>query len=167
MRFDDHYIPGHGKVVAQTEAIGARAFLQVRKQRRRRRVLDWRSSGRGAAWLARLLGVQEVPGSNPGGPTKYSTELQTQNGSRTNLWSPTGVQNGRRNPDGADELFSACLTTCCEAIYCRDLYGRSCVRRRFRGFRGKGQPRMPDGRRMGIAPYSDQLRQELQRRLLL
>src|SRR5579859_588482 len=27
------------------------------------------SSGRGAAWLARLLGVQEVPGSNPGGPT--------------------------------------------------------------------------------------------------
>ena len=27
-------------------------------------------SGRGAAWLARLLGVQEVPGSNPGGPTK-------------------------------------------------------------------------------------------------
>ena len=26
-------------------------------------------SGRGAAWLARLLGVQEVPGSNPGGPT--------------------------------------------------------------------------------------------------
>jgi hypothetical protein len=29
------------------------------------------SSGRGAAWLARLLGVQEVPGSNPGGPTNY------------------------------------------------------------------------------------------------
>ena len=27
------------------------------------------TSGRGAAWLARLLGVQEVPGSNPGGPT--------------------------------------------------------------------------------------------------
>ena len=40
-------------------------------------MLDWgrsdRScikSGRGAAWLARLLGVQEVPGSNPGGPTR-------------------------------------------------------------------------------------------------
>ena len=29
-------------------------------------------SGRGAAWLARLLGVQEVPGSNPGGPTSES-----------------------------------------------------------------------------------------------
>jgi hypothetical protein len=28
-------------------------------------------SGRGAAWLARLLGVQEVPGSNPGGPTSF------------------------------------------------------------------------------------------------
>jgi hypothetical protein len=28
-------------------------------------------SGCGAAWLARLLGVQEVPGSNPGSPTKY------------------------------------------------------------------------------------------------
>ncbi|MCU1338007.1 MAG: hypothetical protein JWO19_3588 [Bryobacterales bacterium] len=27
-------------------------------------------SGCGAAWLARLLGVQEVPGSNPGSPTK-------------------------------------------------------------------------------------------------
>ena len=27
------------------------------------------ASGCGAAWLARLLGVQEVPGSNPGSPT--------------------------------------------------------------------------------------------------
>ena len=34
-------------------------------------------SGRGAAWLARLLGVQEVPGSNPGGPTKFRTDLQS------------------------------------------------------------------------------------------
>ena len=34
-------------------------------------------SGRGAAWLARLLGVQEVPGSNPGGPTKVLKDLQT------------------------------------------------------------------------------------------
>jgi hypothetical protein len=33
-----------------------------------------RLSGRGAAWLARLLGVQEVPGSNPGGPTKSITK---------------------------------------------------------------------------------------------
>ena len=29
-------------------------------------------SGRGAAWLARLLGVQEVPSSNLGGPTMFS-----------------------------------------------------------------------------------------------
>jgi hypothetical protein len=28
-------------------------------------------SGCGAAWLARLLGVQEVPSSNLGSPTKY------------------------------------------------------------------------------------------------
>ncbi len=35
-----------------------------------------RSSGRGAAWLARLLGVQEVPGSNPGGPTKLTLQNQ-------------------------------------------------------------------------------------------
>jgi hypothetical protein len=34
-------------------------------------------SGCGAAWLARLLGVQEVPGSNPGSPTKFLIELQT------------------------------------------------------------------------------------------
>ncbi len=33
-------------------------------------MVDCSHSGRGAAWLARLLGVQEVPGSNPGGPTK-------------------------------------------------------------------------------------------------
>ena len=35
-----------------------------------RRACTMGTSGRGAAWLARLLGVQEVPGSNPGGPTK-------------------------------------------------------------------------------------------------
>ena len=33
------------------------------------------TSGCGAAWLARLLGVQEVPGSNPGGPTNTGNEL--------------------------------------------------------------------------------------------
>ena len=36
-------------------------------------------SGRGAAWLARLLGVQEVPSSNLGGPTKFLKDLQTTN----------------------------------------------------------------------------------------
>jgi hypothetical protein len=34
-------------------------------------------SGCGAAWLARLLGVQEVPGSNPGSPTNPFKELPT------------------------------------------------------------------------------------------
>ena len=33
------------------------------------------TSGRGAAWLARLLGVQEVPGSNPGGPTREPFQI--------------------------------------------------------------------------------------------
>src|ERR1700735_3244951 len=32
-------------------------------------------SGCGAAWLARLLGVQEVPGSNPGSPTTLTPPL--------------------------------------------------------------------------------------------
>ena len=33
------------------------------------RIPHVRSSGRGAVWLARLHGVQEAPGSNPGAPT--------------------------------------------------------------------------------------------------
>ncbi len=59
-------------------------------------VQQWRSSipgsGRGAAWLARLLGVQEVPSSNLGGPTKRFKELQTPPSSQTPAWSPLGVQ---------------------------------------------------------------------------
>ena len=31
-------------------------------------------SGRSAAWLARFLGVEEVPSSNLGGPTKFSLQ---------------------------------------------------------------------------------------------
>ena len=59
-------------------------------------------SGRGAAWLARLLGVQEVPGSNPGGPTSLIKELHRPNPHTLTRWSPTGVQNGRqfRTPNG-------------------------------------------------------------------
>jgi hypothetical protein len=38
---------------------------EVNRQRGARLIV----SGCGAAWLARLLGVQEVPGSNPGSPT--------------------------------------------------------------------------------------------------
>ena len=34
-------------------------------------------SGRGAAWLARLLGVQEVPSSNLGGPTKFLKDFSS------------------------------------------------------------------------------------------
>jgi len=36
--------------------------------------------------------VQEVPGSNPGGPTKYLRDLQLADVSKTAAWSPTGVQ---------------------------------------------------------------------------
>jgi hypothetical protein len=43
-----------------------------------------------------LLGVQEVPGSNPGGPTKFFKELQIVDTPEVAFWSPTGVQNGRR-----------------------------------------------------------------------
>ena len=46
------------------------------------------SSGCGAAWLARLLGVQEVPGSNPGSPTNPS-KLQTHSHRYGCVWSPT------------------------------------------------------------------------------
>ena len=48
----------------------------------------------GIGWS--LFGVQEVPGSNPGGPTKNLKELQTVDLHRVLYWSPTGVQNGRR-----------------------------------------------------------------------
>ena len=49
-------------------------------------------SGRGAAWLARLLGVQEVPSSNLGSPTKIPHRY-TKGGPATGLpvesnWSP-------------------------------------------------------------------------------
>ena len=88
MRFDDHYIPGHGKVGLSARSATSARLSRVHKQHRRRRVLDWRSSGRGAAWLARLLGVQEVPGSNPGGPTKYLKKLQTRDLSRPAVWRP-------------------------------------------------------------------------------
>ena len=56
-------------------------------------------SGCGAAWLARLLGVQEVPSSNLGSPTKFLKDLQTI---EHFLASPFGVhlesKSGRRRP---------------------------------------------------------------------
>jgi hypothetical protein len=39
-----------------------------------------------------VFGVQEVPGSNPGGPTKYLKELQTQEVLDHSFWSPNGIQ---------------------------------------------------------------------------
>src|ERR1022692_968076 len=51
-----------------------------------------KKSGCGAAWLARLLGVQEVPGSNPGGPTKFLKDVTDSNPPQTcgleSNWSP-------------------------------------------------------------------------------
>jgi hypothetical protein len=35
------------------------------------KIREFKFSGRGAAWLARLHGVQEVAGSNPVAPTDY------------------------------------------------------------------------------------------------
>jgi hypothetical protein len=42
-----------------------------------------------------LLGVQEVPGSNPGGPTKSFKHLQPKRLLEIAFWSP---KNGRRAP---------------------------------------------------------------------
>ena len=53
-------------------------------------------SGRGAAWLARLLGVQEVVSSNLTGPTKAFKGLQTTGPSQPTFWSPTGVQTHKK-----------------------------------------------------------------------
>ena len=66
-------------------------------------------SGRGAAWLARLLGVQEVPSSNLGGPTKFLIDLQPRRSSQAAFWRPTGVQNGpaERPPDYAKTLLAS------------------------------------------------------------
>ena len=42
-----------------------------------------------------LLGVQEVPGSNPGSPTKFPKDLQSTDSHGWAFWSPTGVQSHR------------------------------------------------------------------------
>ena len=55
-------------------------------------------SGCGAAWLARLLGVQEVPSSNLGSPTKFLNDLEPEHFLVNRFWSPVGVQSGRRRP---------------------------------------------------------------------
>jgi hypothetical protein len=48
------------------------------------------NSGRGAAWLARLLGVQEVPSSNLGGPTINPLYCNTDLPPRTGLYANNG-----------------------------------------------------------------------------
>lgn len=55
------------------------------------------TSGRGAAWLARLLGVQEVPGSNPGGPTKEVKDVQT--GDACLAWSGARLASNLGRPE--------------------------------------------------------------------
>ena len=65
------------------------------------------SSGCGAAWLARLLGVQEVPGSNPGSPTKFLNDLQP--GKSLNLTS--GVQLESKRGPLARGLYAPSLDT--------------------------------------------------------
>src|ERR1035438_5452011 len=70
----------------------------------------WRTmedSGRGAAWLARLLGVQEVPSSNLGGPTKFLKGLQTPVLLDPAVWSPTGVQTLRSPSARLSSLFES------------------------------------------------------------
>ena len=42
------------------------------------------------------FGVQEVPSSNLGGPTKFLKDIQRAELPETPVWSPLGVQNGRR-----------------------------------------------------------------------
>src|SRR5580704_11070993 len=61
-------------------------------------------SGCGAAWLARLLGVQEVPGSNPGSPTKYLKELPT-----ADLPDPTGFYGSTRHAHSGHILLYRAL----------------------------------------------------------
>ena len=78
-----------GKTVRQGSFSEDIAQKRVRRGAQECRI---KVSGRGAAWLARLLGVQEVPGSNPGGPTKFLKDLQTPDLPQPGLWSPTGVQ---------------------------------------------------------------------------
>ena len=72
-------------------------------------------SGCGAAWLARLLGVQEVPSSNLGSPTKFLKDLQAPGLPQGPFWSPTGVQNGRIRrlaaDQGRDRPISSCART--------------------------------------------------------
>ena len=68
-------------------------------------------SGCGAAWLARLLGVQEVPSSNLGSPTKFIKDLRTVVRLDAAFWGPIGVQ--MQDSRGMiAELFSGAVFAC-------------------------------------------------------
>src|ERR1039457_1904669 len=73
-------------------------------------------SGCGAAWLARLLGVQEVPSSNLGSPTKFLKELQTADPPQVAFWSPTGVQNLTPAYSPAVAGFGVFLVAFCQSV---------------------------------------------------
>src|SRR5271154_1835925 len=57
-------------------------------------------SGCGAAWLARLLGVQEVPGSNPGSPTNPLRDLRPAVILKTRVGVHWESKTGRRPAQG-------------------------------------------------------------------
>ena len=52
-----------------------------------------------------MLGVQEVPSSNLGSPTKFLKELQARDPPQVAFWSPTGVQNWTPAPSSAGGGF--------------------------------------------------------------
>ena len=55
--------------------------------------LDRENAGCGAAWLARLTGGQEVPGSNPGSPTTEG-HIRAVNTTRGGLGDPDSIPTG-------------------------------------------------------------------------
>src|SRR5581483_11560294 len=103
---------GHGRnpLAAGTADSNPVSFHITMVSRARRRMLNLGSSGRGAAWLARLLGVQEVPGSNPGGPTKFLKDLQAPNPTEPLQLGPNWVQfrsNLEHGSHGIDGMLGA------------------------------------------------------------
>src|ERR1039457_1317267 len=76
--------------------------------------INWKS-GCGAAWLARLLGVQEVPSSNLGSPTKFPKELLGFAMPRSSRVLHLARQGSQQTPDPRPEspcyfsLFRSCL----------------------------------------------------------
>jgi hypothetical protein len=72
-------------------------------------------SGCGAAWLARLLGVQEVPGSNPGSPTNPTPSESIVSGFRT-LEEPFFYPHNSSIPQIKCGFSSRLLPSACPAV---------------------------------------------------